>query len=57
MRIAVAGPGERAVKGLNYIPDAMDKARLHGKVVALTLIWARLDGYGLRNTGPLSHAV
>ena len=36
---------------------AIDEARLSGKVVDLTPIWARLDGYGLRNAGALSHAV
>ena len=36
---------------------AIDEARLTGKVVDLTPTWARLDSFGLRTTGPLSHAV
>jgi predicted dehydrogenase len=36
---------------------AIDEARLTGNVVDLTPIWARLDGYGLRSTGRLSHAI
>lgn len=36
---------------------AIDEARVTGKIVDLSPIWARLDRYNLRNTRPLSDAV
>ena len=36
---------------------AIDEARKTGTVVNLAPIWARLDSYGLRDNGPVSHAV
>lgn len=36
---------------------AIDDARMSGKVVDLSQVWARLDGYGLRPVPAMSHAV